>query len=68
MRRFVKKTAKTVLAIGMLILIVALAGCSMEVTARGSAYHKNENGGDIYKSRAVEKQNSGEWSWGNAGN
>jgi len=68
MRNTIKKVMVVVMSVIMLLVISMLAsGCSMEVTARSSAYYKNENKGDVYKSRAVEKQNSGKWSWGSAG-
>ena len=67
MKNFIKKSFTVILTLAMLMTIAFLSGCSVELSAKGSTYYKNENGGDIYKSRAVEKQNSGAWSWGNAG-
>ena len=58
---------KIIVMLVVVVAIFATTGCSMEVSARGNAYYPKENGGDIYKSRAVEHSNTGSWSWGNAG-
>ena len=64
MKKFTEKLWVVVAAVLVWGTILMLAGCSVEVSGR--AFYPGENGGDIYKSRGVEKNNTGSWSWGDA--